>query len=220
MVKANDDCRQEVLAMQLITRVKQIWDGAGSKLWLRPYNIFITSSDSAIMEFIPDSVSIHGLKKQIANNQKMTGKLTGLKQFYLWYYGPKFEEARMNFLHSLAAYSVFCYVFSVKDRHNGNILLTRQGHLLHIDFGFFLQNSPGKVIETEKAPFKLTSDYIDMLDGQGSPKFQLFKELVHQGLTEVKRNIKELLNLILILSKGKLCCLIIFRVPNALLCKS
>lgn len=83
MVKANDDCRQEVLAMQLITRVKQIWDSAGSKLvsklWLRPYNIFVTSSDSAIMEFIPDSVSIHGLKKQIANNQKMTGKLTGLK---------------------------------------------------------------------------------------------------------------------------------------------
>jgi phosphatidylinositol 4-kinase len=79
MVKANDDCRQEVLAMQLITRVKQIWDGAKSNLWLRPYNIFITSSDSAIMEFIPDSVSIHGLKKQIANNQKMTGKLTGLK---------------------------------------------------------------------------------------------------------------------------------------------
>jgi len=54
--------------MQLITRVQQIWETAKLKLWLRPYNIFITSSDSAIMEFIPDSVSIHGLKKFIANN--------------------------------------------------------------------------------------------------------------------------------------------------------
>ena len=109
----------------------------------------------------------------------------------------------MNFVRSLAAYSVFCYVFSVKDRHNGNIMLTRQGHLLHIDFGFFLQNSPGKVIETEKAPFKLTNDYIEMLDGQASKQFNEFKELFDNGLTEVKRNIKQLENIIMILSKGK-----------------
>lgn len=90
------------------------------------------------MEFIPESISIHGLKKHIDKNPKLKEKLSGLKSFYLWYYGPNFEEARMNFVKSLAAYSVFCYVFSVKDRHNGNILLTRQGHLLHIDFGFML----------------------------------------------------------------------------------
>lgn len=126
-----------------------------------------------------------------------------LKAFYLWYFGPMFEEARLNFVRSLAAYSIFCYVFQVKDRHNGNIMLTRQGHLLHIDFGFFLQNSPGKVFETEKVPFKLTDDYIEMLDGKESSTFKHFKELVDAGLTEVKRNINELLNFIMILSKGK-----------------
>jgi len=31
------------------------------------------------MEFIPDSVSISGLKKFIANNPKIAGKLTTLK---------------------------------------------------------------------------------------------------------------------------------------------
>ena len=31
----------------------------------------------------------------------------------------------------------------VKDRNDGNILLTRNGHVLHIDFGYMLTNSPG-----------------------------------------------------------------------------
>lgn len=44
----------------------------------------------------------------------------------------------------------------VKDRHNGNILLQQDGSLAHIDFGFFLSNSPGKGLEFEKpVPFKL-----------------------------------------------------------------
>ena len=56
----------------------------------------------------------------------------------------------------------------MKDRHNGNLLLDEDGHIIHIDFGFMLSNSPGGV-NFESAPFKLTrelleaSDMIDLL---------------------------------------------------------
>jgi Phosphatidylinositol 3- and 4-kinase len=55
--------------------------------------------------------------------------------------------------------SVPACVAQIKDRHNGNILVDEVGHLVHIDFGFMLSNSPGGV-NFESAPFKLTRELL------------------------------------------------------------
>ena len=57
----------------------------------------------------------------------------------------------------------FCVVFG-SDRHNGNILIDEAGRIVHIDFGFFLSNSPGGNANFERAPFKLTREMIDVRD--------------------------------------------------------
>ena len=49
----------------------------------------------------------------------------------------------------------------VKDRHNGNLLIDEEGHIIHIDFGFMLSNSPGGV-NFESAPFKLTRELLEV----------------------------------------------------------
>ena len=48
------------------------------------------------------------------------------------------------------------------NRHNNNILLTADGRIIHIDFGFFLSNSP-KNLGFESSPFKLTEEFIEVL---------------------------------------------------------
>ncbi|KAF4674454.1 Phosphatidylinositol 4-kinase beta [Perkinsus chesapeaki] len=45
----------------------------------------------------------------------------------------------------------------------------REGHLIHIDFGYMLSNAPGNFV-FETAPFKLTQEYIDVIGGEDNDK--------------------------------------------------
>jgi phosphatidylinositol 4-kinase len=77
----------------------------------------------------------------------------------------------------------------LKDRHNSNILIDEQGHLIHIDFGYILGESPGFNINFENAPFKLTQEYVDVMGGLNSPAFQLFEDLFCKGFFAIKKHL-------------------------------
>ena len=72
---------------------------------------------------------------------------SGLYEVFQSRYGapgtPAFEAARHNFIVSQAGYAVASYIVQTKDRHNGNILVDSAGRIVHIDFGFIFEISPG-----------------------------------------------------------------------------
>eukprot|EP00826_Nyctotherus_ovalis_P059252 TRINITY_DN8220_c0_g3_i5.p3 TRINITY_DN8220_c0_g3~~TRINITY_DN8220_c0_g3_i5.p3 ORF type:complete len:138 (+),score=44.33 TRINITY_DN8220_c0_g3_i5:57-470(+) len=49
IVKGNDDLRQELMAIQFMKRLHEIYSKAGMQIFLYPYDILITSNDSGIL---------------------------------------------------------------------------------------------------------------------------------------------------------------------------
>ena len=85
-------------------------------------------------------------------------------------------------------YAIASYLLQSKDRHNGNILIDTQGRLVHIDFGFILEISPGANMRFESAAFKLSHEMTQLLDPSGqrdSSQFHMFEELCVRGFLAV-----------------------------------
>ena len=195
--KSNDDMRQEVFALQLISKFQDIFQANQLSLWLRPYRIISTGNSTGLIETITDAQSLDGLKCQAG--------YTTLKNHFRDTYGDedseKFKTARSNFLQSLVAYSIVSYILQIKDRHNGNLLLTTDGHLVHIDFGFLLGSAPGGSWSIETAPFKLTKEMVDVLGGVKSEGFDAFVRLFISGMLAVQRNADKITILVEIMMK-------------------
>jgi phosphatidylinositol kinase/protein kinase (PI-3 family) len=107
---------------------------------------------------------------------------------------------------SLAAYSLFCYFVQVKDRHNGNILVDGEGHILHIDFGFMLSSSP-RNLGFETAPFKLTPEFVEVMGGYDSDLFAYFRILLLKGFMAARKHMDRFCTLVEIMqTDSKLPC--------------
>ena len=115
----------------------------------------------------------------------------------------KYKQARDNFCKSLAAYSLLCYILNIKDRHNGNILIDIEGHIMHIDFGFFLTHAPGKGLQFEKAPFKLTAEQVEVLGGPRSQSFAEYREYLKQGFLALQANAEKIIIIVEMMLMGQ-----------------
>jgi len=198
--KSGEDMRQEQMAMQFIRLFNRIWTDAKLPLQLQPYSVVVTSPASGFVETVPNSTSISRLKHAVTN-------FVSLRKFFEQFYGPPgspgFQIAQKNFVESMAGYSLVCYFLQIKDRHNGNILLTSEGRVVHIDFDFLFSNSPGGNIGFESAPFKLTEEYIEVMGGEEqSEAFDYFKILLIRGFLEARKHVRKFVLMTKVMMEG------------------
>lgn len=185
MVKYCDDARHELLAYQFIRQLQLIWRNEKVPVYVHPVKTVLLNDNFALMQVIPGAISLHQIKC----------KYSGSLRNYMRGCYSCFLDAQKNFVASCAGYSIVCYLLQVKDRHNGNILLSRDGHLIHIDFGYILDSSPGS-IGFEQAHFKMTPEYVEVMDGLDSDMFKYYKVLMTQALIAARKHRDTLLPVI------------------------
>ncbi|CAO1634457.1 unnamed protein product [Parajaminaea phylloscopi] len=170
--KVGDDCRQDVLALQVMAMLKNVYTAVGLDAYLYPYRVTATGPGCGVIDVVANATS---------RDEMGRSKINSLLEFFVGRFGNvdsiSFQKARLNFIQSMAAYSIACHVMQCRDRHNGNIMIQNDtGHLVHIDFGFLFDIGPGGM-HFEPYSFKLTEEYIEVMGGLNSEGFKLFCEL-------------------------------------------
>ncbi|KAF8891248.1 hypothetical protein BD779DRAFT_1514119 [Infundibulicybe gibba] len=178
--KVGDDCRQDVLALQIIAMFKNIFMGIGLTLYLFPYRVTATAPGCGVIDVVPNATS---------RDEMGRAKVNDLRDFFVAKYGGEdtvaFQRARLNFIQSMAAYSVACYILQIKDRHNGNIMIDGDGHIVHIDFGFLFD------IDTS---FKLNHEMVVLMGGRYSQGYQLFQHLTVKAFLAIRPHAEQLIS--------------------------
>ena len=108
-------------------------------------NVLVTSNGYGLIETIIGAMSIHSIKKALTSTTvdetgRMRTKYGTLKDHFIQKFGSEksstYISAQLNFIRSLAGYSMATYILNLKDRHNGNILIDEEGHLVRTSPSF------------------------------------------------------------------------------------
>jgi len=183
--KNGDDLRQDMLTLQILTIMDQIWKEEGLDMKMIPYKCLATGSDSGLIEVVSPANTIANIQKERSGGA--VNSSFRYKSLLEWItdmavkHDISRQEAIDNFTYSCAGYCVATYVLGIGDRHSDNIMVTEKGHLFHIDFGHILGNFKYKLkIKRERVPFVLTQDFINVINkGEINVKedFNKFKDL-------------------------------------------
>ena len=205
IIKSSEDLRQDIFVSQIIEILVSIFEEENLSLFLKPIDI-VSSSHGGMTKTLVDTTSLSKINKidysaidgyssstiyidPVVNPDKNWSKI---KNYFSLKFGND-SKVIDSFVSSLAGYSLLCYLLEIKDRNNGNILIDDEGHLIHIDFGFLLNCSPGNV-NFEQAPFKLTQDFIELIGGVDSDEFKKFKKQFIDGFLAIRKE-TDLINL-------------------------
>lgn len=188
MYKIGDDLRQDQFVTQIITLIEKILEGENMDLKLKPYKILATGQVEGFIQFIPNNSLSHILAKY--NNSILS---------YLQTFNPDptahlnvNSQVMDNYVRSCAGYCVVTYILGVGDRHLENLLLSKDGHFFHADFGYILGQDPKPFPPLMKLPIQI----IEGMGGYNDINYKLFCQYCFITYITLRKNASLILNLV------------------------
>jgi len=184
----NENTRKDQIIMDIIRLIVLIVkDEENIDLDIVMYNVLPTGENDGMIEIVENCDTIYSIHQNLnsdilnyilENNDNLTIK-----------------SVRNKFIRSAAAFSVITYILGVGDRHLDNIMITKDGRLFHIDFGYVL----GQDTVISNPGIRITPDIIKAIGGSNSPNYNNFKELCSIIYNCIRRNINIFYHMLMML---------------------
>lgn len=160
-----EDIRKEEIVMKIIKLMDYFLKKEEDlDMFITIYNILPISNEYGYIEFVPNSTTLYHIREVLKFSI----------QNFILEKNPDMDinKLRERLSKSCAVYCVITYLLGIGDRHLDNIMITNDGLLFHIDFGYILGKDP-KPIAPE---IRLTPEMIDAMGGMNSQHYRKFKE--------------------------------------------
>lgn len=160
-----EDIRKEEIVMKIIKLMDYfLKKEEGLDMFITNYNILPISNEYGYIEFVPNSTTLYHIREVLKFSI----------QNYILEKNPDMDinKLRERLSRSCAVYCVITYLLGIGDRHLDNIMITDDGFLFHIDFGYILGKDPKPI----SPDIRLTPEMIDAMGGINSKFYRKFKE--------------------------------------------
>ena len=197
MFKTGDDLRQDQLIIQLITLFNNLFKSYGLDLKLTPYRVLATSVDDGFVEFVSESSTLSSILENHGNDLMAYFRSIRPKTDAPYGVDPAVLD---TFSRSCAGYCAITYVLGIGDRHLDNLMVTPDGRLFHIDFGYILGRDP----KPFPPPMKLCREMIDAMGSTSSPHYRSFVSKCTQAFLIIRRHASLLISLLYLAAEANL----------------
>lgn len=133
------------------------------------------TSDSGMIEIVNDAETIYSI----------TNKGKTILQHIVERNEDKIvSDVLDRYMYSLVSYTLHSYFIGLGDRHLQNIMITDDGAIFHIDFGFILGTDTYPISASD---VKLNADMIDVIGGSDGKRYQMYLELCSKGVILLRK---------------------------------
>lgn len=189
----NDDIRRDAIVMGIIHLMDTILKRElQTDFYILTYPVIPVGPKKGLIQTVASSSTLFDIKY----NQKKTLLV------WIMNHNPTLtvQEIRQNFVCSCAAFSVINYLLGVGDRHLKNVMITTEGKLFHVDYGYLMGNNPHIFVPE----IRLTPEMVEVMGTEDSLDYKHFQNSCKTIYNVLRRHVGIFSTMLHYLQRNKL----------------